>query len=354
MQKSKLRAYVFLLSTTILLVTALYLTPRLIGASLTRVKVVRVTASDVKTTVSCSGTIEAAKERTLYYANSLMVGKIQASIGETVEVGDTLFTVDKQQTQEAIANNNAGLSAGEGISSSGMTSSDYSALLQQYQGATASQNSSGGSSSSGALGTSENADIPSSVKAPISGTVTQLNVQQGSYTDPTQPVAVISQLNSLQVQAQVDEISVTSVKVGQEVQITGDGFSGTYTGHVTKIYPAARQLVTASGTRTVVDILLSLEGNVKNIKPGLTADVSIITADKPKTLTAPYEAIAQDNSNREYVFVCRGSRVFKTYIETGIEYQNVVEVLSGLREGDMVVQNPGDQLNNAQVVRAYS
>lgn len=346
MQKKKTRAYGLLFAATILLTVALYLTPHFIGASLTRVKIVQATVNNMKTTVSCTGTITSAKERELYYSLPLMAGKINVSVGQAVKAGQKLLAVDKQETIEAFSNNSAGGSAQEQAAAAAAAASgtaaagNYNALLQNYQ------------KSSGASQASAVSDVPETVVAPISGTVTDINAQQGSYTDPSQPVVVITDLSRLEIKAQVDEILISGVKTGQKVVISGDGFKGTYAGTVTKIYPTARQLISTSGTRTVVDVLISVENPGADLKPGLSTDVSIITANKPQTITVPYEAVGQDDDNREYAFVCKNGRAAKTYVKTGVEYQNAVEIVSGLKQGDAVILNPPENLKNAQRVRA--
>ncbi|MDR3645699.1 MAG: efflux RND transporter periplasmic adaptor subunit [Clostridia bacterium] len=341
-----------LISFTAITVTILYLIPQLISSSLTRVSVVNVKLSDMKTTVVCSGTIESKYQRSVYYSFPLMAGKVIASIGQQVKAGETLVEIDKEDTIQTF---NSSTSAGSSTQSQSeilsqahdsLSADEYSALANSYGLSTSASTPS--SSSSGSV-SSDN--VPDSISAPISGTVTQLNATEGSYTDPDGPVAVITDLKNLQVKAQVDEILLTSIKVGQKAVITGDGFTSSYIGVVTKIYPTARQIVTTSGTRTVVDILLSIQNTGNDLKPGLSADVSIVTADIQDSMTVPYEAIEEDDSNREYVFVYRNGHAFKTFITTGTEYANTVAVKTGLKPGDRVITNPPSDLHSGQVVR---
>ena len=94
-------------------------------------------------------------------------------------------------------------------------------------------------------------EIPSFVKAPISGVVTCLNVSDGDFSDPSQPIVSIANLNKLQVLAQVDEYLIIEVKVGQHVIIKGNGFNSEYSGVVSQIYPTANQISTDTGTSTL-------------------------------------------------------------------------------------------------------
>jgi len=84
----------------------------------------------------------------------------------------------------------------------------------------------------------------------------------------------------------------------------------------------------------------------------LTCRVGIdgFTVKKHNVLTLPYEAIIQDNMNREAVYVVENGKIEKRIIKTGYEMTNSVEVTSGLLEGSAVVISPDDGLSEGDRV----
>lgn len=342
-----MKAYGFLLAFTAVLVAVLFAIPQLVGSTLTHVRAVTVARGAVQTSVDCSGTIVSKHERSVYYARPLMIGKVLVEVGRKVEAGQKLVEIDRETTLEAAQ-------AGNTASSFPVTSGSYSSLLAQYGGNAALASAAAAAASSGAAASSKTGagDVPTVIRAPISGVVTQLNAEEGSYTDATDPVVVIADTGDLQIKAQVDEILAAGVKVGQKASITGDGFKTAYTGAVTKIFPAARQVTDSSGTRTVVDVLLRIDSPGGDLKPGLTADVSINTTGSAGSLTVPYEAVNQDGDNREYVYVLREGRAYKTIVRTGDENATSVSVTSGLSSGDRVIVGAPEGLRDGQAVIA--
>lgn len=331
------KAYGTLFALTAVVTAILLMIPQLESSALTQVRIITASRCTMNTTVDCNGAVQAKNERSVYYSFPLMTNKVLAEVGQQVKAGQKLVEIDRQQTVQTLEN--SGLSSKSNSYSPDSNSDQSGSILQQF----------GDGSAAGSSG--DAADIPSYIKSPISGVITALNAEQGSFTDNTQPVAVISSLNDLEVKAQVDEILISGIKNGQKASIKGDGFKTAYSGVVTKIYPSARKILTTTGTRTVVDVLLKIENPGGDLKPGLTADVSIITSESPNTVTVPYEAISQDNGNREYVFICRNGRACRTYIKTGSENDTTVTVLSGVNAGDKVIVNPPEGLKNGQAVR---
>jgi len=126
------------------------------------------------------------------------------------------------------------------------------------------------------------------VTSPISGTVLQVAAVQGQGVAPGLTILQVTNLNSLNIVAYVDENTLNNIKIGQSVDITIDAYKGTsFTGHVQQIVQAAASEFSllptqdnASGNFTKVGqripVLITLDGNGGNdIVPGMSAEVSI-------------------------------------------------------------------------------
>ena len=83
-------------------------------------------------------------------------------------------------------------------------------------------------------------------------------------------------------------------------------------------------------------VTIDFEKENEAIKPGMTADVVIETAKKEDVLVVPRGAL-EDKNEKKIVKVLENGQVKEREVETGLEGDQLVEILSGLSEGDQVV-----------------
>lgn len=125
------------------------------------------------------------------------------------------------------------------------------------------------------------------VYAPISGTITAINVTESERVRENAVVAVISDLSNLQVVVPVDELDVTKVKVGQEAVVTVEAMPA-------KEYKASVSKIALEGSSTggvsTYDVTLKIN-ETEGLKPGMTANAEIIAEQKENVLLLPVEAI---------------------------------------------------------------
>ena len=98
--------------------------------------------------------------------------------------------------------------------------------------------------------------LPETVTAPIDGSITQLNMEEGQLCGMNTPLAVISGGDGFTITANINEAQIAKVAVGQRVIVTGSGFSGSYEGQVKRISGSAKQVMAGSTTETVVETRL--------------------------------------------------------------------------------------------------
>lgn len=182
-----------------------------------------------------------------------------------------------------------------------------------------------------------------SITAPISGEVVTKNAKAGDKieggSDGT--LCVIYDLSYLEMTMNIDELDISDVAVGQEVQITADAVEGTtYTGVVTKVSVAG----TTSGGITTYPVTVRID-ETDGLRPGMNVDAEIILDSAEDVLAIPSGAVnwgntvlitadspsaanALDQEAPEgYVYV---------EVETGISDDSYIQILSGLQEGDTV------------------
>ena len=175
------------------------------------------------------------------------------------------------------------------------------------------------------------------IVAPESGTITQVDIKVGEQANASQEVMVLQDINNLHVEANVSEADVASIKVGQSIDYTFDalGPDQHFAGKVLSVNPAS---VVISG---VVDYLVKgTLDNVPGIKPGMTANMTIMVAQKNNVLAVPSTAIINKNNN-QYVRVVddKSDKTFhEVQVQTGLQADGgLVEITSGLNEGQEII-----------------
>ena len=175
------------------------------------------------------------------------------------------------------------------------------------------------------------------IKAPISGVVTSLKVEEGemitsgtrAYMGGGSILMTIADLTKMVVKVDINEVDVAKVEVGQEVRIGFDAIRGkVYHGRVKKIAPAG----VLEGNVVVYPVEVEITDLDGRIRPGMTADLDIIVGEARDVLYVPKEAV-----RRRRVLVLVDGRPVPRPVVTGLEDDVKVEIKSGLREGDEVV-----------------
>ncbi len=186
--------------------------------------------------------------------------------------------------------------------------------------------------------------IKTDCSSPIDGVVASLGVEEGSFISNLQPAYRIINPDKLQIRAKVKEFDIKSIKPGQQVRITGDAIDKDkdIAGKVKSISPVAVSNVTSSGSETVVEVLIEVDGAGDVLKPGLNATCEISTVNRQGVLLAPMDAITPDKDDNNMVFVVeqKSMTIVQKKVTIGLNSDMNVEILEGLREGDLVVLDP--------------
>jgi HlyD family secretion protein len=218
-------------------------------------------------------------------------------------------------------------------------------------------------------------------RAPINGIVSYIAVRLGENVVPGIQNAqgsflmTISDMSVVTAEVMVDETDISSVKDGQQAEITIDALPGkTFKGHVTEVGELAilRTSGEAAMEETTADtqqardfkVVVTLDDPPKTLRPGLSATAKIQTAHKNNIITIPIQAIAErtqeeldeakngqtgnvalaaanDNpaNSKEVqgVFVVRDGKAQFVPVQTGITGTTDIEVTSGIQPGDVIV-----------------
>ncbi len=175
------------------------------------------------------------------------------------------------------------------------------------------------------------------VIAPVNGTLYSLPVHAGDYVAVGQELAQIADLRKVQVRAFVDEPDLGGLAPDQEVRITWDAMPNReWSGRIEQI---PKQVV-AHGTRSVGEVLCSVDNDKLELLPNTNVSVWILEHARRNVLSVSRAAVRSDGPHR-YVFFVDDGRLRRKEISVGIASASKYEILSGLSEGDRVAI-PGD------------
>lgn len=192
-------------------------------------------------------------------------------------------------------------------------------------------------------------------KSPISGYVTEVNVIEGGYTMSGQPAFTIIDVEHLQIIATVNEYNTKGLAVGQAVEITGEALGDDLklTGEITAVAPIATKTQGTNGMMTVVEVTITPKEGKEFLKPGLNVDCDIVTQEKNGVVLAEFNIFMDDKDRKQYVMLIdqETMTVKKQYVTLGIYSDMTVEVLDGLKAGDMVVIDPQPSLKDGDKIK---
>lgn len=220
------------------------------------------------------------------------------------------------------------------------------------------------------------------IYAPADGTISMLNVELGERVLGTQQmtgteILRVANLNNMEVEVDVNENDIVKIKVGDEANVEVDAYlKKQFKGTVTSISNSASSALTADQVtnfkvkvrilkESYEDLLEGKPDTYSPFRPGMTATVDIITETKSNVLSVPISAVviksdtaavkdivvvdpkeeqkgAAPKSDKKFecVFVKVGDKAKIRIIKTGIQDDTNIEVMTGLKKGDVVITGP--------------
>jgi HlyD family secretion protein len=226
------------------------------------------------------------------------------------------------------------------------------------------------------------------IESPIDGIVTRRNIQEGetavigTMNNAGTVLLTLADMSVIQAEVEVDETSIPHVNTGQTALVTIDAFPDqTFQGRVTEIGNSPIQTTgTTAGSRQATNfkVVITLEGDIPDVRPGFTCTADITTATRHSVAAVPIPAVAvreliydadghivrqprdpgkketanavdeavpellpgQTRKETEGVFVIREGKAEFVPIRMGIAGDRYFEVLSGIGVGDEVITGP--------------
>lgn len=180
------------------------------------------------------------------------------------------------------------------------------------------------------------------LRAPADGTVTRVDVKVGEVVAPQKEVVVLQDVGNLYLESNIGEGNISMISPGQNVIVSYDAFPGKdYTATVSSVDPAA----TVDGSIVNYKIK-ALVSDINMVKPGMTANMAIVTAEVPNVLVVPARVLLKKDNGEQYVnkiIQTRGQsqKTTEIVVTTGVRGDgDLVEITNGLVEGDRLLWVP--------------
>lgn len=183
------------------------------------------------------------------------------------------------------------------------------------------------------------------IHSPLRGVVLQQNVTAGLNITTGTTLFTIAPLNPVTVKFHIDQKEATKIGKGTRLEFTTDAAPGQiFTGHIEQASPSYD-----SATRTLT-LTAILPNEAHKLEPGMFGTAELILHSNNQAITVPQEAlVTMQGQNGVFIVDAQKTARFKP-VETGIIVDNLVEIISGLEEGDAVVVIGQTRLRDGQKV----
>jgi HlyD family secretion protein len=176
------------------------------------------------------------------------------------------------------------------------------------------------------------------IEAPFTGTITQMDAHVGDQVAASNSAFRLDDLSKLYVDLEVSEVDIDQIQIGQTVNVTFDALNGKkYSGKVDDVAMISNE--TTSAVNFTVTVELNDPG--KDVRPGMTSEVEIVTAQRDQALLIPNQAIRVVDGKQVVYLIQPDQSTKAVEVTLGVSSDASSELLSGdLKAGDLVVLNP--------------
>jgi HlyD family secretion protein len=393
----------------------------------TEVTVEPIARRDLEAIVSASGKIEAKKTVNISAETMGKVVDLQVAEGDAVSAGQSLLQIDSRNLETAVENREASLATARSQLEQMRSQAEISRVALEQAAETLERQESLMKSglipretyerslndfrmrqtdlkvSEQAVRTQqqrikqEEANLDSArydlnkvrIVSPIDGIVVRRNIEEGetaivgTMNNAGTVLLTIADLSVLETELEVDETDIPYIRIGQSATVTIDAIPDReFSGRVTEVgnspIQASGQAAQAGGRATNFKVVVTIDGEVPNVRPGFTCTAVITTATREQALAVPIQAMTvrefvvdaagkvvapsgpppaadggsprpmapaplgpgQSRKEVEGVFAARSGRAVFVPVKVGIAGDRYFEVLEGLAEGDDVITGP--------------
>lgn len=289
----------------------------------------------IKSDLTLTGSIDASEYAPLRFQNSGKLVWVGVKIGNKVKKGQAIASLDKAELQKSLQTqyNNYRSQLSQFWDTQDkykdvVVSDTVQRILNRTQ-----------YSLDNSVISYEIADMAikeSTLVSPINGVVVAVDQPlSGTNITPASATFTIINPESIFLKAEIDQDQVSKIKVGQKAVLTIDAFpEQTFDSEIT--YIAFTPVAGESSTVYEVRFKVPVQNKDLSYRIGMNGDATVTLDQKDNTIVVSLDALNDDNG-KSFVWIKNGNSLAKKYVETGIENDTEVEILSGLDKNDQIV-----------------
>lgn len=308
--------------------------------------------ADVTDEIAATGSIEAADTYDLTFGSASAsstvvwpVREVKVAVGDHVTAGQVLATADITDLDAQIADASRAASAASiqlSLAKTDRAAATTTATRRQtqislYNAETADARA------KASLADLKAQRAAATIAAPADGIVTVVALTVGANAPTGAAISMIS--TGLRVTTSVVESDVAAIKVGQEATVAVAAVDASLRGKVTAIDPVG----TGSGSNGVVSfaVKIELDSPPAALRPGMTADVTIVAASATGVLSIPSRALSGTTGVYSVRVVAADGSVSTRQVQVGLVTSSLAEIKGGLQAGELVVTGTSSAQNAA-------
>ncbi len=339
-------------------------TPQVLALGPDDVAVAR--TGEISSGVILTGTLEPADTVQMKAQVAGTIRNLRIDRGDAVRRGQVLATIEARAVQSEAAGASVAVSAAEANlataarqlegartlhDAGAMSDVDFQAVQSQHKAAQAQV-----ASARAQLSAATEQAARTTVVAPLTGVVSERKVNDGEAVSANQELLTVVNADTLRLQGQISVRQAARVRSGQPVTFTLDAYPGQeFSGRVARIDPVA------DPTTRQVGAALELPNKGHQLIAGQFVTGRVVTANVGKALQVPQTAIRNDagtpaDTPKPYVLVVENGTAHRRDVTTGTtdSTSGMVAIMSGLREGEVVVASPSADIQDGASVKLPS
>ena len=304
------------------------------------VEINKLKANPFLTYIDVQGKVDADENISISSEIPGTVTRIHAKVGNEVSAGDVLAETDARAILQSISDLQTNLDLANQLfeKQKSLWDQKIGTEIQFLQAKTTKE------SLEKKMATLQEQYRMTKIISPISGTIDAVDIKVGQAIAPGVPAIRVINFSNLKVKAELAEIYAGRVKKGDKVKIY---FADMNDSIESTINFAARSISNISRT-FMVEVLLD---NKKSYHPNMVAKLKIndYVSSQPM-ISVPVKLLQNGMDGEKFVYVANGDKAEKRVIAVGKEYSGMMEILSGLKEGDQLILKGYDSINEGDKI----
>jgi|GEM_PF-1670941 len=187
------------------------------------------------------------------------------------------------------------------------------------------------------------------ISAPFTGTIVKRFIEVGETLYGGTPALMLADLNEMTFESNIDETDIGQLKIQQKAEVVLDAYKEIKLPAVITFISKSSLEVKEKGI--TYQVKARLDKTALTLRLGMTGDIYVKVAEKSNVLMVPYTAIGDDKDGK-FVFTAEKGKAVKKYVKTGLESYDNTEIVSGLNEGEEVIETNISKIKVGQKIKA--